>query len=73
MMSLGFEKKIVGVILNIVDKKLGKIKIAGVPIDKITDIFQGQDNKIKIQDNKIKDLEHRLDALEQYVKEKESP
>ena len=66
MMSLGFEKKIVGVILNIVDKKLGKIKIAGVPIDKITDIFQGQDNKIS-------DLEHRLDALEQYMKEKDSP
>ena len=66
MMSLGFEKKIVGVILNIVDKKLGKLKIAGVPIDKITDIFQGQDNKIL-------DLEHRLDALEQYMKEKDSP
>ena len=66
MMSLSFEKKIVGVILNIVDKKLGKIKIAGIPIDKITDIFQGQDNKIK-------DLEHRLDALEQFVKEKDSP
>ena len=65
MMSLGFEKKIVGVILNIVYKKLGKPKIAGIPIDKITDLFQGQENKIK-------DLEHRLDALEQYLKEKES-
>ena len=65
MVSLGFEKKIVGVILNIVDKKLGKLKIAGIPIDKITDLFQGQENKIK-------DLEHRLDALEQYLKEKDS-
>ena len=65
MVSLGFEKKIVAVILNIVDKKLGKLKIAGVPIDKITDIFQGQDNKIR-------DLELRLDALEHFLKEKES-
>ena len=62
MVSLGFEKKIVAVILNIVDKKLGKLKIAGVPIDKITDVFQGQDNKIR-------DLELRLDALEHFLKE----
>tara|TARA_Y100000310_G_scaffold197695_1_gene197787 strand:+ start:535 stop:735 length:201 start_codon:yes stop_codon:yes gene_type:complete len=65
MVSLGFEKKIVAVILSIVDKKFGQLKIAGVPIDKITDIFQGQDNKIK-------DLELRLDALEHFLKEKES-
>ena len=62
MVSLVFEKKIVAVILNIVDKKLGKLKIAGVPIDKITDVFQGQDNKIR-------DLELRLDALEHFLKE----
>ena len=64
MVSLGFEKKIVAVILNIVDKKLGDLKIAGVSIDKITDLFQGQDNKIR-------DLELRLDALEHFLKEKE--
>ena len=65
MVSLSFEKKIVAVILNIVDKKFGQLKIAGVPIDSITDVFQSQDKKVK-------DLEHRLDALEQYLKEKDS-
>ena len=65
MMSLGFEKKIVAVILSIVDKKFGQLKIGGVPIDSITDIFQSQDNKIR-------DLELRLDALEHFLKEKES-
>ena len=72
MVSLGFEKKIVAVILNIVDKKFGKLMVAGVPIDKLTDVFQSQSNKIKEQDNKIRDLELRLDALEYFLKEKES-
>ena len=62
MVSLGFEKKIVAVILNIVDKKLGKLKIAGVPIDKITDVFQGQDNKIK-------ELEREIEAIKSYLKD----
>ena len=57
MVSLGFEKKIVAIVLNIIDKKLGKIKIGGVKIDSITDVFQNQDNKLK-------DMELRLDALE---------
>ena len=63
-MPLGFEKKIVAVILSIVDKRLGKIKVGGIPIDKMTDVFQGQDNKIR-------DLELRLDALEHFLKDKE--
>ena len=66
MVSLGFEKKIVAIVLNIIDKKLGKIKIGSIPIDKITDVFQGQDNKIK-------DMELRLDALEHFLKDKENP
>ena len=49
MVSLGFEKKIVAIVLNI--------------IDKATDLFQAQDNKIR-------DIELRLDALEHYLKDK---
>ena len=64
MVSLGFEKKIVGIVLNVIDKKLGKIKIGGVTIDKITDIFQGQDGKIR-------DLELKIEALEHYLKDKD--
>ena len=64
MVSLGFEKKIVAIVLNVIDKKLGKIKIGGISIDKITDVFQGQDNKIR-------DLELRIDALEHFIKEKD--
>ena len=63
MVALGVEKKIVAIVLNVIDKKLGKIKIGGIPIDKITDVFQGQDNKIR-------DLELRIDALEHFLKEK---
>ena len=63
MVSLGFEKKIVAIVLNIIDKKLGKIKIGGIAIDKITDVFQGQDNKIR-------DLELKVEALEHFLKEK---
>ena len=66
MVSLGFEKKIAAIVLNVIDKKLGKIKIGGIPIDKITDVFQGQDNKLK-------DMELRLDALEHFLKDKENP
>ena len=64
-MPFRFEKKVVAVILNIVDKKLGQLKIGGIPIDKITDVFKGQDSKIKA-------LELRLDALEHYLKDKEN-
>ena len=62
-MILGLDKRIVKLVLGIVDKKLGKFKIGGVTIDKITDVFQGQDSKIK-------SLELRLDALEHYLKDK---
>ena len=62
-MILGLDKRIVKLVLGIVDKKLGKLKIGGVTIDKITDVFQGQDSKIK-------SLEIRLDALEYFLKEK---
>ena len=65
MVSLNFKKQIGRWVLDAVDKKFGKIKIGGVKIDSITDIFQGQDNKIR-------DLELRLDALEHFLKEKES-
>ena len=64
MVSLGFEKKIAGMVLNVIDKKLGKMKIGGVTIDKITDIFQDQDGKIR-------DLELKIEALEHYLKDKD--
>ena len=65
MVSLNFKKQIAKWVLDAVDKKFGNIKIGGVKIDSITDIFQGQDKKIK-------ELEYRMDALEQYLKEKDS-
>ena len=60
---LNLDKKLIKLVLGVVDKKLGKIKIGGLTIDKITDVFQGQDNKIR-------DLELRLDALEHFLKDK---
>ena len=67
MVSLGFDKKIAKVVLNVIDKQFGNIKIgkSGLTIDKITDIFQGQDSKIRA-------LELRLDALEHYLKDKDN-
>ena len=65
MVSLNFKKQIAKWVLEAVDKKFGKIKIGGLSVDSLTDIFQGQDNKIR-------DLELRLDALEHFLKEKES-
>ena len=64
MVALGFDKKIAKIVLNVIDKKLGKMKIGGITIDSMTDVFQGQDSKIR-------DLELRLDALEHFLKEKE--
>ena len=44
MISLGFEKKITKIVLNIIDKTLGK----KFPIiDEITDVFQEQDKRFK--------------------------
>ena len=64
MVSLGFQKKIVSTILKIIDKKFGELKISGIPVDKMTDLLQGQDNKLR-------DLELRLDALEHFLKEED--
>ena len=63
MVALGFDKKIAKIVLNVIDKTIGKKYPA---IDKLTDLFQEQ----QIQDNKIRDLELRLDALEHYLKDK---
>ena len=59
---LNLDKKVIKLVLSVIDKKLGKIKIAGIPIDKITDIFQGQDNKIK-------ELEREIEAIKSILKE----
>ena len=62
MVSLGFEKKIAKIVLNLIDKTLGqKFPL----VDKLTDLFQEQ----QIQDKKVRDLELRLDALEHFLKE----
>ena len=59
MISLGFEKKISKIVLNIIDKTLGK----RFPIiDEITDIFQEQDKRFK-------DIEMEISAIKQYMKE----
>ena len=62
MVALGFDKKIAKIVLNIIDKTIGK---KFPMIDKLTDMFQEQ----QIQDKKIRDLELRLDALEHFLKE----
>ena len=62
MVALGFDKKIAKIVLNVIDKTLGK----KFPlIDKLTDLFQEQ----QIQDKKVRDLELRMDALEHYLKD----
>ena len=61
MSLLNLDKKIQDAILNFIDKKFGDIKIGGITIDKLTDVFQSQENKIR-------DLELRLDALEHFLK-----
>ena len=59
MISLGFEKKITKIVLKIIDNTVGK----KFPlIDKLTDIFQEQDNKIK-------DLEREIEAIKSYLKD----
>ena len=62
MVALGFDKKIAKIVLNVIDKTIGK---KFPMIDKLTDMFQEQ----QIQDKKIRDLELRLDALEHFLKE----
>ena len=62
MVALGFDKKIAKIVLNVIDKTIGK---KFPMIDKLTDMFQEQ----QVQDKKIRDLELRLDALEHFLKE----
>ena len=64
MVALGFDKKIAKVVLNVIDKTIGK---KWPLVDKLTDLFQEQ----QVQDRKVRDLELRLDALEHFLKEKE--
>ncbi len=63
MVSLGFEKKILGMVLKGIDKTIGK----KFPlVDKLTDLFQEQ----QVQDKKIRELELKIEALEHYLKDK---
>ena len=63
MISLGFEKKIAKIVLDLIDKTIGK---KFPMIDKLTDLFQEQ----QVLEKKIKDLELRLDALVHFLKDK---
>ena len=57
---LGLEKKIAGIVMQVIDKTIGK----KFPIvDKITDMFQERDNKIK-------DLEREIEAIKSYLKDR---
>ena len=59
MISLGFEKKISKIVLNIIDKTIGK----KFPIiDEITDVFQEQDKRFK-------EIEREISAIKEYMKE----
>ena len=62
MISLGFEKKIAKIVLDLIDKTIGK---KFPMIDKLTDLFQEQ----QVLEKKVKDLELRLDALEHFLKD----
>ena len=59
MISLGFEKKITKIVLELIDKTLGK----RFPIiDEITDVFQEQDKRFK-------DIEREIEAIKSILKE----
>lgn len=62
MISLGFEKKIAKIVLDLIDKTIGK---KFPMIDKLTDLFQEQ----QVLEKKLKDLQLRLDALEHFLKD----
>ena len=64
MVALGFDKKIAKIVLNIIDKTLGK---KFPMIDKLTDLFQEQ----QVMDRKIAEMDSKIDALEHYLKENE--
>ena len=59
MLSLGLDKKIAKIVMQIIDNTIGK---KFPMIDKLTDIFQEQDNKIK-------DLEREIEAIKSYLKD----
>ena len=59
MISLGFEKKIAKIVMKIIDNTLGKKFPA---IDKLTDIFQEQDQKFK-------ELEREVEAIKSILKD----
>ena len=59
MVSLGFDKKIAKIAMNIIDKTLGK---KFPMIDKLTDVFQEQDKRFK-------ELEREVSAIKDYIKE----
>ena len=63
MVSLGFEKKIAKIVLDIIDKTIGK---KFPMIDKLTDLFQEQ----QIMEKKVRDLELKIEALEHFLKDK---
>ena len=65
MVSLGFDKKIAKVVLNIIDSTLGK---KFPMIDKLTDLFQEQ----QIMDKKIAEMGSKIEALEHFLKDKEN-
>ena len=57
MVSLDFKKKIVKIVLEVIDKTIGK----KFPIiDKATDLFQAQDNKIKKLEQEIEEIKKQL-------------
>ena len=56
---LGLDKKIAKIVMQIIDNTIGK---KFPMIDKLTDIFQEQDNKIK-------DLEREIEAIKSYLKD----
>ena len=64
MVSLGFEKKIKSMVLKFIDDTLGKKYPA---IDKLTDIFQEQENLAK----DVRELKTQVEALEHFLVKKE--
>ena len=64
MVSLGFEKKIAKIVLELIDKTIGK---KFPMIDKLTDIFQEQENLAK----DVRELKTQVEALEHFLVQKE--
>jgi len=61
MIALGFEKKIAKIVMNVIDKTIGK----RFPIiDEITDIFQEQDKRFK-------EIEREIEAIKSILKDKD--